>query len=161
MNYFNQALSNFVHDMASGGAIRHLADLGYTVERISRELDYPTPKERIARTVWDYYVEKGIILLSEPSDHSLIEQVSYEKQIGKYGAVHFIEKKKVIEQPVKKYYPCDFGKQRHQDEQGFTKSLDALWESDREYILGLPWPLRRVYHVEDERMRRIMKNLNP
>ena len=28
-DYFNEALSNFMFDMASGGAIRHLADRGY------------------------------------------------------------------------------------------------------------------------------------
>ena len=158
--YFNQALSNFVHDMASGEAIRHLADLGYTVEHIVQELDYPTPKERVARTVWDYYVEKGIILLVEPSENPVVEQVTYEKQTGRYGAVHFIEKRKMVDNPIKKYLPCDFGRQRYQDESAFMEKLNLLWKSDREYISGLPWPLKRVYHVADERMSRIYEAWN-
>jgi len=32
--YFKKSLSDFTFDMASGGAIRHLADRGYTVEQI-------------------------------------------------------------------------------------------------------------------------------
>jgi hypothetical protein len=30
---------------------------------------------------------------------------------------------------------------------------------DRDYILGLPWPLQTVWHVADERMIRIRKVL--
>ena len=41
--YFKNALSNFMFEAASGGAIRHLADLGYTVKQISKKLEFPTP----------------------------------------------------------------------------------------------------------------------
>ena len=40
-DFFKSALSNFTHEAASGGAIRHLADLGYTVDWITRELTFP------------------------------------------------------------------------------------------------------------------------
>lgn len=158
--YFNRALSNFVQDVASGGAIRHMADMGYTVERIAKELNYPTTKEHIGKVVWQHYIERGIILLEEPSKEPVIEKVSYVKEYGKYGSVHFRQKKEMIDNPVKNYLPCDFGKMHYQEENTFFQNLDLLWKSDREYILGLPWPLTRVYHVADERMQRIFEKLN-
>ena len=67
---FDQSLSNFVHDFASGGAIRHLADQGLTISEIREKLLYPTPKERIARTVWEHYVKTGKIRLEQRSGRS-------------------------------------------------------------------------------------------
>lgn len=39
--YFQTALANFTFDVASGGAIRHLADLDYTAAQIMKRLDFP------------------------------------------------------------------------------------------------------------------------
>lgn len=36
--YFKQAISNFTYEAACGGAIRHLADLGYSVRKIMEQL---------------------------------------------------------------------------------------------------------------------------
>lgn len=157
--YFNQALSHFVHDVASGGAIRHLADSGYTVEQIAEKLSYPITKEQIGKTVWNHYMENGIILLKEPSGEPVLEKITYIKEYGKYGRVHFRQVKEQVENPVKKYLPCDFGKMKYQDEKGFMEKLEGLWARDKEYITGLPWPLVRVYHVADERMVRIFEML--
>lgn len=41
--YFQDALSDFVYDAASGRAIRHLTDSGYTAAQIMQQLSYPTP----------------------------------------------------------------------------------------------------------------------
>lgn len=157
--YFHQALADFAGDMAYGGAIRHFADLGYTVEQIVKELDYPISRERAGAAVWQYYLAKGIILLEEPQADPLIEKVSYVREYGKYGAVHFRRVVEKEQRPREKYYPCDFGKKRYQDEALFLRELESLQRSDREYILGLPWPLQRVYHIADQRMDRIMKDL--
>lgn len=56
-NYFNEALSNFTKDFAYGGAIRHLVDKGYTVDRIIKEFNYPLSRESIEKMVVDY--QKG------------------------------------------------------------------------------------------------------
>ncbi|TGY97199.1 hypothetical protein E5329_05870 [Petralouisia muris] len=157
--YFHQALADFVGDMAYGGAICHLADLGYTVEQIIKELDYPISRERAGAAVWQHYLAKGIILLEEPQAEPLIEKVSYVREYGKYGAAHFRRVVEKEECPQEKYYPCDFGKKRYQNEASFLRELESLQRSDREYILGLPWPLQRVYHAADQRMTRIMKTL--
>ena len=55
---FQKALSDFTHEMASGGAIRHLADLGLSAEEIQKRLDYPTPLDRIRDTMAKYEQEK-------------------------------------------------------------------------------------------------------
>ena len=157
--YFNQALGNFVHDAASGGAIRHLADLGKTVDEICAMLDFPTPRDRVADTVWKYYLEKGIILMEAPAEDGYTEKVSYVRDRGKYGSVTFRRVVERIPRQKQEYIACDFGRQRYRDEKAFYQSLSALEPSDRDYILGLPWPLTRVYHVKDERMTRISNTL--
>lgn len=158
--YFNQALSNFMHDMASGAAIRHLADSGYTVKQIAEKLSYPTSYEQIGKTVWAHFLETGVVALEKPPTEPVIERITYVKEYGKYGRTYFRQKKERIEQPVREYVSCDFGKRRYQNEEKFLKSLEGLWERDREYILGLPWPLQTVYHVLDERMERISEMLS-
>ncbi|MBR1740726.1 MAG: hypothetical protein IJ733_02435 [Lachnospiraceae bacterium] len=157
--FFNQALSNFIHDVASGSAIRHLADSGYTVKQIAKELSYPTSEEQIGKIVWAHFVEKGVIFLEKPPAEPVLEKITYEKEYGKYGRTYFRQKKEVIENPCKKYFPCDFGRCRYQNADEFFMQLEKLWKSDREYILGLPWPLQTVWHVADERMERIFEML--
>ena len=44
-DFFKSALADFTFEAASGGAIRHLADLGYTVKQITEQLSFPTPCE--------------------------------------------------------------------------------------------------------------------
>lgn len=74
--YFRQALANFTFETASGGAIRHLADHGYTVGEISEKLAFPTPLDRIRDTVWKHFLDKGVLLLHEPGTGT--EQKSYD-----------------------------------------------------------------------------------
>lgn len=56
--YFEEALSNFTKDFAYGGAIRHLVDHGYTVDRIIKEFDYPISRESIEKIVNQYLAQK-------------------------------------------------------------------------------------------------------
>ena len=42
-----------------GGAIRHLVDHGYTVDRIIKEFHYPISRESIEKTVNQYLEEKS------------------------------------------------------------------------------------------------------
>ena len=57
--YFQEALSNFTKDFAYGGAIRHLVDHGYTVDRIIKEFNYPLSRETIEKMVNRYLEEKN------------------------------------------------------------------------------------------------------
>ena len=58
MGYFEEALSDFVQDFAYGDAIRHLADKGYTPERIKRDFAYPLSEEKIRKIVERYLSDK-------------------------------------------------------------------------------------------------------
>ena len=109
-SYFDKALSNFVFDFASGGAIRHLADLGYTVTEIVGRLDFPTPKERVAEAVWKHYINIGKIRLDKSLNSGVIEKISYVKEQGKYGRTSMRRVVEKVEAPMKSYIACDFGK---------------------------------------------------
>ena len=56
--YFEEALSNFTKDFAYGGAIRHLADHGYTVDKIIKEFHYPISRESIEKIVNQHLAEQ-------------------------------------------------------------------------------------------------------
>ncbi|MCR5754404.1 MAG: hypothetical protein K6G30_06305 [Acetatifactor sp.] len=157
--YFTQALSDFMFDMASGGAIRHLASQGYSVTEISQKLKFPTPIAKIKETVWKYLLETGVIALTDPADSAETEKVSYVKEYSSTGKASFRRVTEKIEKPMCEYFACDFGKQMYQDREAFERKLEGLNVRDKEYLLGLPWPLQTVYHIADERMTRIWKHL--
>ncbi len=153
--YFKKALSDFTNDFASGGAIKHLADNGFTVKEIHDRLDFPTPMSKVSETVWKHFLDEGIILTEEPVKGEIKEKIDYVKVQSEFGKTSF---KRVVTQmpaPECEYIKCDFGKEIYKDKEGFKKSLSVLSERDRDYILGLPWPLTPVWHIADERMKRI------
>lgn len=156
---FNKALSNFTNDFASGGAIRHLADNGFTVNEIHGRLDYPTPVSKIAEIVWKHFLENEVILTEDPAGRTSSEKVEYVREQNSLGKQTF---RRVVTTSPKKaadYVACDFGKKLYKDREAFEKELEILDTRDRDYILGLPWPLTTVWHIEDERMKRIFKKL--
>ena len=113
--YFANALSNFMHDFASGGAIRHLANQGHTVREIHDMLDYPTPMERIQDTVWKYFLETGRISLEDPEGSRTLEKVRYVRDGDAYGHESFRRVTEVAERPSEIYVKCDFGKRLYQN----------------------------------------------
>lgn len=156
---FNQALANFARDVASGNAIRHLADKGYTVPEIAKKLDFPTPVERIQKTVWEHYLNTGVVCLVEPTKEPHT-RVHYEKVQGSYGKTSFRRVEEVSKEPPKEYIKVEFGKEKYKDKNAFQRKLKNLEPKDREYIENLPWPLQAVYHVADERMKRIVMKMS-
>lgn len=156
--YFKKALRDFTVDFASGGAIRAMADKGYTVSEIYNKLDFPTSREKIKEIVWKHYTDTGVIVLEEPIPGQVKNKVTYEKVTDDYGRTSYkqVVKSETVEN---EYVACDFGKMIYQDKKLFEKKLEGLSEKDREYILELPWPLQRVWHVKDERIQRILKQL--
>lgn len=89
--YFKSALSDFTYEAASGGAIRHLADLGYTVKQICGQLSFPTPYVRVQKTVWQHLAETGVILTEEPGSGKNQKQgkAGYAVEHDKYGRTSF------------------------------------------------------------------------
>ena len=189
-NYFQQALSDFTFDMASGGAIRHLTDLGYTAKQIHEHLSFPTPYERVQREMWARLTDTGIILLDEPG-HKPQEKVSYVRDYDQYGKASFrriVEKddaaivifqkeeniksgeseklNKLIREGMSdtdtsdtdmpSFMSCDFGIVKYRDSEYFQVLLSVLPDKCREYIEGIPWEKRKVYHKIDERMKAVL-----
>ncbi len=153
MKEFNKALSNFINDAASGGAVRHLADLGYSISDIAAKIDFPLSKENITKIMWDHFINTGKISLTEPAQTH--EKVSFVKEQDAYGRISFRKVVEHIDTSDKKYVKCDFGKKLYQNTNEFNKWIDSLRDDDREYIRLMPWPLEDVYHELDERMIRI------
>ena len=149
-----------MYDFASAGAIRHLASQGKSVAEIHKLLDFPTPVERIADVVWKYYLEKGIILLQKPEPSQMAEKVIYVKDRDRYGGVTLRRTVEKHSLPKQEYLPCSFGRQKYKNTLEFRQLLNELSESDRSYVLDLPWPLTTVYHVKNERILRIIKILD-
>ena len=96
--YFQKALSDFTYEAASGGAIRHLADSGYTVRQIADHLDYPTPYERIQKTVWEQLLAREIILKERPGSGGPTLKTTYVKEYDQYGKSSF---RRVVEREEK------------------------------------------------------------
>ena len=68
--YFEAALSDFVFDVAAGGAIRHLADRGHSVEQIMDELSYPVPRAKVEKAFYRYLLESGILIKRLPDENA-------------------------------------------------------------------------------------------
>ena len=88
-DYFKRSLSDFTHETASGGAIRHLSDLGYTVKQIREQLTFPTPYERVQKAVWERLLDTGVILLEEPGSGKRREKTDYVVEHDRYGRTSF------------------------------------------------------------------------
>lgn len=87
--FFREALSDFTFESASGGAIRHLADLGYTVRQISEKLTYPTPYERVRGVVWQRLLDTKVVLTQEPGSGNGQRKAEYTIEHDKYGRTSF------------------------------------------------------------------------
>jgi len=157
-NTFQQAVRNFAHDLASGDAVRHLADRGMTVTEITAHLSFPTKKELVTEMVWKHYLNTGRIRLEEPVGGT-VRKVSYVKEEGSLGKTSLRQVVEEIPAPEEGYVRCTFGRELYRDRGAFLKRLERLSASDREYILDLPWPLADVWHVKDDRMERILRVL--
>ncbi len=155
MKEFNKALGNFITDVAAGGAIRHLADQGYSISEIEKQLDYPMSKEKIAAVIWDYFVSIGKISMEEPKEKH--EKSSFVKEQDEYGRTSFRKVVEIVDNSNKKYRICEFGKLLYQKSLDFSNNIKKLEDKDIEYITLMPWPLNPVYHEMDERMIRISK----
>lgn len=156
--HFDRALQNFMHDVANGGAIRHLADLGYTAEEIVSWLDFAMSVEAVGAEMWAHFLSNDTIRLSRDEKVPTYRVV---KEQGKYGKTTF---RRVATDDngatAKPYLPCDFGIRLRADREAFCHELAVLTERDRDYILGLPWENVVVWHRPDERMKRIFRQLN-
>lgn len=153
---FQQTLSGFINDFASGDAIRHMADAGMTVTEITGRLAFPTKKEIVADLVWRHYLDAGVISLTEPVPGTT-RRVRYVQEHGPYGKTSMRQVVEEVAVPEQSYVEVNFGYRLYADRDRFLFELEKLSKEDRDYILDLPWPIRKVWHVENERMKRIRR----
>ena len=187
-SYFQKALSNFTHEVASGGAIRHLTDLGYTARQIADQLDFPTPFAQVQQEMWQRLLETEVLLTEEPTGGQK-EKISYVREYDQYGRSSFrrVVETSVSEAPLswrelrvtvgkgnfsglleekiakngteRSYVSCDFGILAYREPERFQALLELLAADQREYLEGLPWKTARVYHRLDARMKKILLHL--
>lgn len=189
-NYFKHALKNFTFEVASKGAICHLADSGFTVGQIMKKLDFPTPLDRVQQTVWEHFLDTGYLLLEEPGREKRQEKFAYVTDYDQYGRSSFrrVTVSDTIEEEIcwkerqfqtenqeslssylgelcekngtdTSYVSCDFGLRSRREPDRFLSDLQALDEYQKEYVLGIPWERRLVYHRLDQRMCGIVARL--
>lgn len=159
-DYFKNALKNFTSDVAYGDEIRALARKGMTVRQIADKLIYPVDETIIREAVWKYYLQSGIVNFKKPDEKlENVKRVKYVLDRGECGRSSYRRVEEAVTDAPCEYVPCDFGKRLYNDKDIFMKSLEKLNKDDRDYILGLPWPIDIVFHIKNERIMRIMKQL--
>lgn len=84
-SYFQNALSNFVTDAACGGAVRHLVDIGYTLDQIVDRLDYPAPRAKVQRIMMEYLYESRVLLREEPSAELFAAKETFVQEQDAFG----------------------------------------------------------------------------
>lgn len=157
--YFEEALSDFMHDAASGGAIRHLVDLGYSVEQMISALSYPTPRERVRKTAYRYMVETGLLLQKLPGEEDLRTVIFGNSDMEK--AKEYLYKKIKENGEENCYFSCPFGMWRCggggelPEEKALGDRLSCLNKREQEYIEGILWEDRLMYHRLNGRMKEI------
>ena len=184
-DYFKNALSDFTFEAANGGAIRHLWDLGYTVQQIRERLAFPASSQRVQECVWKHMLDKGMVLRQEPGSLATSQRTEFVREYDKYGRATFRRINITSENngPIfwRELAFCDSshgklsdylaGKCLENGEENAYISWDfGLWEKEdtrwdllegwmREYLAGLPWEKRIVYHRMDGRIREIICRL--
>lgn len=184
-NYFKKALSDFAYDMACGAQIRHLADLGYTINQILEALDISVPYERVQKTLNEHLQKTGVLLIRKP-DHIIPAKKAFVKEYDSYGRasfrqivvqetktpavhwqehaykqeydgnlLHFLEYKTKENGVEASYISCDFGLDRKKTEECFR----VLGQRQQEYLRGILWEKKRMYHSLTPRMREIIARL--
>lgn len=149
--YFESALSDFVFDVAAGGAIRHLADRGHTVEQIMNELDYPVPRAKVEKAVYRHLSETGILLPTLPCGQKEM-QIRHIQGNGKDKPA------KTLAECIKdngeecSYMECPFGQWMKNGEEKLRQITECLTSREREYIFGIRWERNIMYHRLNRRM---------
>lgn len=155
--YFQVALSDFMFDVAAGGAIRHLTDRGHSVEQIMKELDYPVARSKVEKAVFRHLVESGILMSGLPKEDEKMQilhlRTDVEKDRNKFRAALVKHIEKYGE--TNSYMECPFGLWMKNDEKKLHKVMEVLTSREKEYILGICWEHKMMYHRLNDRMREI------
>ena len=154
---FKKALGNMTKEFAYKAAIRHLAEQEYSVKQIKEQLSYPVSDEEIAKTVYEYLVATKVICEEIPDETDVSEEVTYKLEEGPFGRKSY---RRIVtkKEPKKyKYVSCSFGLMSEKELASIKSVLD---KKDWEYISGIPWPRKTVYHGLTPRFASIYSRLD-
>lgn len=159
--YFEAALSDFMFDVAAGGAIRHLVDRGYSVEQIMNELDYPVPRSKVEKAVYRYLTEAGVlvsVLPIEENEKSIMRMLELKKTERNQltQQLHRCIEKNGIENS---YIECPFGVWKKENAKKLEDILACLSSRERDYLQGILWEPQIMYHQLTDRMQEISRKL--
>lgn len=151
--YFQEALSDFVYDAASGRAIRHLVDTGYTTAQIVQQLNYPTPFAKVRHTVTRYLKETGILLDGLPIPPACLQPV-FLKRASPEKLFSTLAQFVTQDGEENSYISCLFGIAPDKMQERFSR-LSVLTAREIEYIEGIAWEPKVMYHRLNRRMLEI------
>lgn len=152
--YFEEALSDFTHDAASGGAIRHMTDLGYTTEQIMQNLDFPTSRERVEKTILKYMLKTGLLLEELPLPESALKKTVLEN-VTPVRLSSCLTELIQCNGEENSYLACPFGTIRRDREIRLGRMFSCLTSREKDYLMGIPWEMQMMYHRLNSRMREI------
>lgn len=86
--HFNNSLSRFVKDFACRNEVIAKFNNRKPISQIERELTYKISEESIIQMIWEYIIEKNIILLND-LDSNKNRQYDFIKKEGRFGKTYF------------------------------------------------------------------------
>ena len=93
--------------------------------------------------------------VAEKDYGKILWKVEEYNLMGKTGFSAYIAEKCFQNGRDTAYVSCDFGIINGKNQRNYEKILSVLDSRQKEYIEGLPWPDKRVYHQADLRMQEI------
>ena len=90
---FNNSLSRFVKDFACRNEVIAKFNNKKPISLIVKEITFPISEESIVNIIWEYMIEKNIILLNPPSSGKN-QQYDFIKKEGSFGKTYFEQVKR-------------------------------------------------------------------
>lgn len=140
--YFNKALSNFVKDFACTNEVIAKFNNKKPISKIANELTFKINEDDIVQIIWNYLIEKNIILIYDISDEKN-KQYDIVKKVSQLGKISY-EKVNKGNIDIKDYQVIDVNKVFNDKE-----SLFKLNDFQKELITKLPWGKKEYYIKKD------------
>lgn len=140
--FFNKALSNFVKDFACTDEVIAKFNNKKPISQIVRELTFRISESDIIQMIWNYLIEKNIVLMYEINDEKN-KQYDIVKKVGQLGKITY-EKVNKGSIDIKDYQVVDINKLLSDKEY-----MLKLNDFQKELITKLPWGNREYYIKKD------------
>lgn len=140
--FFNKVLSNFVKDFACTNEVIAKFNNKKLISQIASELTFKINEDDIVQIIWNYLIEKNIVLMYEISDEKN-KQYDIVKKVSQLGKISY-EKVNKGSIDIKDYQVINI-KKVLDDKEKFLKLNDY----QKELIMKLPWGNKEYYIKKD------------